>query len=153
MSTDGQRTLFFKVADRAAPRGIVTGWAYVCTSDEGAQTVDASGHFILFEDLEEAFEEAFMPGAEHAGMGLLHIADGGARIMGQITLNRAERESLGFGPGPEGAIIKARILDPKLLELIRSGRVAALSIEGEATQTEVEVEDDAEVRTPVEDKA
>lgn len=137
--TSGIRRIVCKIADTAAPKGIVTGWAYVTTDDSGKQIVDYSGEYVTFDDIEDAFERAFAPGSE-PNPGVLHLADGGGRIIGQITLSSAEREALGFGPGQEGAIIKVRVTDPKLLALIRAGKLTAFSIEGSAE----EIEDDGD---------
>lgn len=130
--TSGIRRAIVKIATPSAPRGIAVGWAYVCNDEQGRQVLDYSDEFAEFKEIEEAFEEAFAPGSGEVNSGVLHLADGGARIIGQITLDKLEREALGFGAGHEGALIKVRILDPDLLEMVRSGELPAFSVEIDA---------------------
>lgn len=112
-------------------------WASVITKADGTPITDHDGHVILFEDLEKAFADFALTGGVGRG-GEMHKAIGGADIIGQITLSRDERIALGFGPGPEGAVVKVRVLDPVLKQRVRSGELAELSIAGSATALPLE---------------
>jgi hypothetical protein len=68
----------------------------------------------------------------------MHEQIGGADIIGQITLSRDERIALGFGPGPEGAIVKVRVNDPDLKKRIRSGELSEMSIAGVGEATPIQ---------------
>ena len=52
-------------------------------------------------------------------------------------MSRDERIALGFGAGPEGAIVKVRVNDPVLKSRIRSGELAEMSIAGQGEETPI----------------
>lgn len=119
-----------KVSDPGGDRPLtVVAWASVVTTADGTPIADYDGHVIDFAELEKAFAEFAKTGGVARG-GEMHEQVGGADIVGQITLSRDERIALGFGPGPEGAIVKVLVHDPELKKRIRSGELAEMSIAG-----------------------
>ena len=126
----------FKFAKIDEAKRLVTAWASVVSKADGSPIVDHQGDVIDIENLDEAFIEAFADGGFEKG-GTMHETQGGADIVGQIVLSRADRVALGFGLGPEGAIVKIRVTDDALWDRVRSGELSEISIEGEGTREEI----------------
>lgn len=125
------RLEFRKVDDPGGEKPLtVVAWASIVTKADGTPIADYDDHIIEFAELEKAFADFAKTGGVGRG-GEMHEAVGGADIIGQITLSRDERIALGFGPGPEGAIVKVRVHDADLKKRIRSGELAEMSIAGE----------------------
>ena len=119
-----------KVSDPGGEKPLtVVAWASIVTKADGTPIVDHDGHLIEFTELEKAFADFAKTGGVARG-GEMHERVGGADIIGQITLSRDERSALGFGVGPEGAIVKVRVHDAELKKRIRSGELSEMSIAG-----------------------
>jgi len=112
-------------------RRLAVAWASVVTRPDGDLIVDGDDDIILIEDLEEAFINSFMDGGLGKG-GELHGHEGGeigsADVVQFFTLSKEERDALGFGNGPEGAIVKFRVNDDDLWEKIKAGYLPEVSL-------------------------
>jgi len=128
-----------KVSDPGGDKPLVAvAWASVVSKADGTPIADYDGHVIEFAELEKAFADFAQTGGLARG-GEMHEQVGGADIIGQITLSREERIALGFGPGPEGAIVKVRVHDAELKKRIRSGELGEMSIAGAGEVVPMEV--------------
>jgi len=114
-------------------RRLVTAWLSQVEDADGNLVVDDEGDAITIDALEDAMCEAFASGGagrveqQHAKFGL-------GDVVQFLTVSREEREALGFGRGPAGAVVKCRVRDDALWQAIKSGECTDLSFLGLATE-------------------
>lgn len=132
--TDARIT--FRFAKLDDEKRIVTGWAAIASDADGKPIVDHQGDVLDIGNLEDAFIEAFADGGMAKG-GEMHKRVGGADVVGHMVLSRDERIALGFGPGPEGAIVKLRINDDEQWAKVKRGDYREFSMAGECERIEI----------------
>jgi hypothetical protein len=112
-----------------AEKRLATGWASVVTAADGTPIVDHDGDIIPIEELEKAAHEAFLLGGQGKA-GDMHKRQGVASVVESIVLDKAKREALGFGEGPEGWVVTLHVHDQKLWDMVKSGERMELSLRG-----------------------
>lgn len=115
---------------------LVTGWASVVTTADGAPIVDSQGDIIPIAELEKAAHEAFLLGGLGKA-GDMHERQGVASVVESMVLDAAKREALGFGKGAEGWVVSLKIHDDKLWNMVKSGERMELSLRGIAERVPV----------------
>ena len=120
-----------RIAKIDEEKRLVTAIASVVSDGDGTPIVDHQGDVIDIDDLEFAFIEAFANGGQGKG-GRMHKTIGGCHVVQQFTLSNDERESLGFGKGPELGIVKMFVSDDALWAEVKSGALPEMSIAGRA---------------------
>jgi hypothetical protein len=107
----------------------ITGWANVTTNADGTRVVDSQGDMIPVDVLESAAAELISAGS--ATLGSMHEAVAG-QIIESMVVTAEKRKALGFGEGPEGWAITARVDSDEAWADVKSGKRAELSIGGSA---------------------
>jgi len=125
-----------KIAKVDEEKRLVTAIASVVSDSDGTPIVDHQGDVISIDDLELAFIKSFATGGRAKG-GEMHTHIGGAHVVQQFTLSADERESLGFGKGPEIGIVKMFVDDDDLWARTKSGDLPEMSIAGTAKRTPI----------------
>lgn len=114
-----------KVGDRRIALAVTN----VVTDRDGTPVVDHQGDVIGIDNLEDAFIEAFADGGVNKG-GAMHTHNGGADIVQQMTISRAEWAALEPYIGQEIGLVKIRVSDDTLWALVKSGKLPEVSIGG-----------------------
>jgi len=118
-----------KAAPLDAEKRVVVAWLSQVEDADGNPIVDNEGDSITIDALEDAVTEAFSHGGT-ARLERQHEQFELGDVIQFFTLSRDEREALGFGPGPAGAIVKVRVTDDQLWDDIKSGKVTDVSFLG-----------------------
>lgn len=124
-----RKRITLEVIHKQEEKRLVTAWASVVSDDNGQPIVDADQDVILISDLEDAVNKSFADGGRERGK-VMHSGKAKADIVQFFTLSKIERQSLGFGEGREGLIVKFRVNDPETWEAVKAGFLPELSIGG-----------------------
>jgi hypothetical protein len=131
-----QRVAIVKAVD--TPQGLtVLGWAYKSLHADGTPVVDHSGEHIPESELRYVAKQLMAMG--DAGNGVMHETHGGVESLGSIHLTNDEQQALGWAPQGSGVLVKLNVTDANIAKRVRSGELAALSIEGKAIREEAAV--------------
>lgn len=129
----GQFTAAFELAKVDAPEGLVFGWASVI--EEGGEPVtDSQGDVIAPEEMEKA-AYGFVLNARVAGD--MHLRKGVGRLVESIAFTAEKQAALGIDLGKVGHWVGFKIDCPDVLEKVRDGTYAALSIGGRGIRTPI----------------
>ena len=125
-----------------AEKRLVTVVVTRCADQNGNPYVDHDGDVIDVSNLEDIFIKSFFDdSASRGGGGEMHETHGGADVVMWFTVDKRERDVLGFGPGDEMGIAKIRVNDDDLWEKVKSGEYPEVSIEGFGERTPMEVDE------------
>jgi hypothetical protein len=124
--------LHAKLIKATGDKRLVTAWLSQVEDSNGNLVVDDEGDSITLDALEDALIKAFASGGQ-GRVERQHKTFGLGDVVQHFVLSREERQALGFGDGPAGAIVKLRIDDDDLWAAVKAGEVTDLSFLGLVT--------------------
>lgn len=118
-------------------RQLVFGWASVANDKEGTPVVDAYGHIIEPEELEDAVYMFVKCGGMMAGVEHEYMYAG--TIVESMVFTKEKMAKMGIPAGtlPEAWWIGIYVYDKALFEMVKAGMFKMLSIKGRALATEI----------------
>lgn len=119
---------------------LVTGWAAVCTDDQGRYIVDYQGDVLPIETLETAVHKAFAETGGAGRVGAMHNDYRKASVVESFLATPEKRQALGFGEGPSGWVVTLKVHCDDLWQQIKSGEMRELSIAGTARRVPIDAE-------------
>jgi hypothetical protein len=110
---------------------IVSGWANVAKTADGARPLDWQDDLVDAEVLEKAAINFML---EYRSSGEMHKGDSKGTIVESIVLTKAKQEALGIPEGTvaEGWFITVKVHDKDVFAKVKDGTYKMFSIQGKA---------------------
>lgn len=112
---------------------MVWGWAYVCQDENGEQVVDHSGEAVELSTIQKAAENFILQSRRG---GVMHRTKAGF-VCQSIVVTDEIAKALGITSRKRGWFIGFKVTDDETWEKVKTGKLRAFSIGGNAAVEEV----------------
>jgi len=133
MST--RQTITGRIAKVDEDRRLVFGWAYVAVDKSGTAVVDHSGDVMDVDSLEDVVYDYVVESREG---NVMHAGEPVSTLVESVMLTPEKLQKMGIADAPQAAWwVGFRVNDDAVWQRVKSGELAAFSIEGMGMREEL----------------